>query len=232
MTDRYRFVERSDRSPARAFGALFGAVSGTPDAIGEEAVELLLASELPTPESLRRLGGLALESSTMPEPVFVGFVTTLVGRRSWRTDKLRVTAHDTATGERAVFGPYRSIGLGRACAASSAVPGVFPPVSVRGVRFMDGGCASATNADLAAGAERALVLALLPRPDAAPAPAMLAELGELERGGTRLHAAWPDAAAVEATEERPLDPHVAPSLARAGHDQGARDASAVAELWS
>lgn len=232
MARRYRFVERSDRSIARVFGALFGSVSGKPDPTGEEALELLLASERPTPESLRRLGGLALECATMPEPIFVGFVATLVGRRSWQTDTLRVTAHDTASGERAVFGPGRSIGIGRACAASSAVPGVFPPVSVRGARFMDGGCASATNADLAASAERALVLSLLPRPDAAPAPALLAELDGLERGGTRLRAAWPDERAVEATEGRPLDPRVAPALARAGYEQGTRDAAAVAALWS
>jgi NTE family protein len=232
MAHRYRFVERSDHALRRPFGALFEAVAGKPDRAGEQALELLHASEQPPAESLRRLGVLALESSTMPEPVFVGFVSTLVGRRGWQTDRLSVTAHDTRTGERAVLGPDGSVALGRACAASSAVPGLFPPVSVRGLRFMDGGCRSATNADLAAGAERAVVLGLLPRPDAAPAPAMVAELDALERDGTRVHAAWPDADAVAATGGRPLDPHVAPRLAQAGYAQGARDASAVAALWS
>jgi NTE family protein len=232
MADRYRFVERSNHSPARVLGALFGAVSGKPDATGEQALDLLRASEQPTAESLRSLGGLALEASTMPEPVFVGFVSTLVGRRGWQTDALRVTAHDTATGERRALGPNQSVAIGRACAASSAVPGIFPPVSIHGRQFMDGGCGSATNADLAAGAERALVLALLPRPDAGPAPALLSELDGLERGGTRAHAAWPDEEAVEATEGRPLDPHIAPALARAGYRHGARDAAAVARLWA
>lgn len=232
MAHRYRFVENSDHPLRRAFGALFGAVSGKPDEIGEEALGLLRESEQPTSDSLRRLGELALEASTMPEPVFVGFVATLVGRRGWQSEALRVTVHDTATGERAVFAPNQSVALGRACAASSAVPGIFPPVSVRSARFMDGGCGSATNADLAAGAERALVLALLPRPDALPAPAMLAEIGMLEHAGTRLHAAWPDAASVEVTAGRPLDPDVAPALARAGYEQGKRDAPSVAALWS
>lgn len=231
MAHRYRFVESSDHALRRALGALFGAVSGKPDRTGEEALELLRASERPALESLERLGALALESATMPEPVFVGFVTTLVGRRAWQTEALRVTVHDTATGERAVLGPRQSVGLGRACAASSAVPGFYPPVSVRGRRFMDGGCGSATNADLVAGAERALVLALLPRPDAVPAPAMADELDALERAGTQLHAAWPDAAAVEATDGRPLDPQVAPAVAQAGYEQGVRDAAAVAALW-
>jgi NTE family protein len=231
LASRYRFVESSDHALRRAFGALFGAVAGEPDRTGEEALELLRASERPTPEALQRLGALAVASATMPEPVFVGFVSTLVGRRGWQTEALRVTVHDTATGERAVFGPHRSVGLGRACAASSAVPGFFPPVSVRGARFMDGGCRSATNADLAAGAERALVLALLPRPDATPAPAMLDEVEALERDGSRVYAAWPDAAAVDATDGRPLDPHVAPKVAQAGYEQGARDAATVAALW-
>ncbi|GDY33753.1 hypothetical protein GTS_53860 [Gandjariella thermophila] len=37
------------------------------------------------------------------------------------------------------------------------MPGVFPPITLRGGRYMDGGLRSATNADLAAGA-RVLVV--------------------------------------------------------------------------
>jgi NTE family protein len=232
MARRFCFVEQSTNASRRILSALFGAAVGRPDAVGQQAVELLLESVSPTPESLRRLGELALAARTMPEPLFVGFTSALIGRRNWRNPSLRITAHDTATGERVVFMPGHGIGLGRACAASSAVPGVFPPVAVHRRRFMDGGSCSATNADLAGGAERALVLSLLARGNAAPPTAMLGEIAALERGGTRVHAAWPDDASVAATDGDPLDPGIVPLLARAGRAQGRRDAPAVAALWS
>ncbi len=232
MEDRFRFVAEADRPLRRLFSALFGVVAGEPDEAGHEALDLLLRSEHPTPDALRELGELARQASTMPEPVFVGFVATLVGRRAWRSPALRITAHDTGTGERVVLAAGGRVGLGRACAASSSVPGFFPPVAAAGRRLMDGGCGSGTNADLASGADRALVLALLPRKDASPAPAMVEELASLESGGTRVHAAWPDADAVSATGGDALDPAVAPALARAGQAHGRRDAPLVAALWS
>lgn len=50
--------------------------------------------------------------------------------------------------------------LGRAVASSCAVPGIFPPVTIKGRRYMDGGIGSTTNATLAAGFELVLVVAL------------------------------------------------------------------------
>ncbi len=52
-------------------------------------------------------------------------------------------------GRRRVFGPTHgpSAGLAAAVAASCAVPGYFAPVDVDGADYLDGGIASATNAD-------------------------------------------------------------------------------------
>ncbi len=46
-----------------------------------------------------------------------------------------------------------------AVAASCAVPGVHPPITVGGRRLVDGGLRSPTDADLAAGCDRVLVVA-------------------------------------------------------------------------
>jgi NTE family protein len=50
-----------------------------------------------------------------------------------------------------------------AVAASCSVPGVWPPTTIGGRRWIDGGVRSATNADLAAGYERVVVLAPITR---------------------------------------------------------------------
>jgi NTE family protein len=46
-----------------------------------------------------------------------------------------------------------------AVAASCAVPCLFPPIAVDGRRYMDGGVRSRTNADLAVGCDRVVILA-------------------------------------------------------------------------
>jgi NTE family protein len=43
------------------------------------------------------------------------------------------------------------------------VPGVWPPTTISGRRWIDGGVCSVTNADLAAGYERVVVLAPIAR---------------------------------------------------------------------
>ena len=43
------------------------------------------------------------------------------------------------------------------------MPGVYPPVTIDGRRYVDGGMRSAANADLAADYERVVVLAPIPR---------------------------------------------------------------------
>ena len=51
--------------------------------------------------------------------------------------------------------------LDRAVASSCAVPGLFPPITINGRRYIDGGMRSATNADLVEGAERVLIVTLM-----------------------------------------------------------------------
>jgi predicted acylesterase/phospholipase RssA len=50
------------------------------------------------------------------------------------------------------------VALVDAVAASCAVPGIWPPVTIAERRYMDGGVRSTTNADLARGSDRILIL--------------------------------------------------------------------------
>jgi NTE family protein len=69
-----------------------------------------------------------------------------------------VTAVDAESGEPVAWDRGSDVPLDRAVAASCAVPAVYPPVTIGGRRYRDGGIRSATNADLAAGCSAVIVL--------------------------------------------------------------------------
>jgi NTE family protein len=116
----------------------------------------------------------------------------------------------------------------RAVAASCAVPGVFPPVTVDGRRYIDGGVRSGTNADLAAGASAAVVLAPMAR--LSPMAAPPAELEVLRRTGPVVLVA-PDDAADEAIGPNVLDVSRRAAAAEAGLVQGATLVDEIAAIW-
>ena len=76
------------------------------------------------------------------------FINTAVGNRPLEKlpKKLGVVATDLASGEPVVF---RSGDTGTAVRASSSVPGVFQPVSIRGHEYVDGGLSSPVPVRLA-----------------------------------------------------------------------------------
>jgi NTE family protein len=118
-----------------------------------------------------------------------------------------------------------------AVAASCAVPGVWPPVAIGDRRYMDGGTRSMANSDLAAGADRVLVV--LPTQAGAPAlwgSSLDAELAALAPAAVAV--VYADEASVEAFGTNALSPSTRAASARAGRAVGAAQAAAVAALWN
>jgi NTE family protein len=107
------------------------------------------------------LAAAAMPAGTFPtEHVAAGLRGVLPG--AW-PDGLWITAVSLESGRRAVFGREDHVDdLATAVAASCAIPGFFTPVSIDGVRFVDGGAHSPTNADLMAGAGLDLVIVSSP----------------------------------------------------------------------
>jgi NTE family protein len=68
-------------------------------------------------------------------------------------------AWDISDGSRRAIDRSGQAPLARAVAASTAVAGILPAITLAGHRYMDGGTGSQTNADLAAGHDQVLVLA-------------------------------------------------------------------------
>jgi NTE family protein len=190
------------------------------------------ASLWPRDERLARarLGRAALGARTVPESERIAVFERGLGGRSWPDRRLLVTAVDAENGEPAVFDRDRGVPLVLALAASCAVPMVWPPVTIDGHRYVDGGVRSVANADLATGCDRVVVLA----PITAAArrsgriSAQLASLGP----GVRSAIVSPDARARRAIGRNVLDPGRRAAAARAGRAQAAAEAPAVAAAWS
>lgn len=174
-------------------------------------------------ERRRRLGVLALATETVGEDVRRAVFTGRLVGTAWPDRRIMVVAVDAVTGDRRVFDATSGVDLIDAVAASSAVPGVWPPVTLQGRRYIDGGVWSATNADLAAGSGRVLVLA--PLSD----DVLGAEGAELEGEG-RNEIVRPDAASLEAFGADVLDPAVRAPSARAGLTQGVAEADRIRAL--
>ncbi len=116
----------------------------------------------------RRLGSLALAARTVDPALRLAAVDARLPVKEWPARRVLIPAVDAETGELTVFTRESGVPLVDAVTASCAVPGVWPPVTIDGRRYIDGGARSITNADLAAGADR--VVSCGPSSRAHPSP--------------------------------------------------------------
>ncbi|GAA2191692.1 patatin-like phospholipase family protein [Micromonospora lupini] len=180
--------------------------------------------------SRARIGAMAVAARTPSEASQRAVIEARLPVREWPARRLLVTAVDAESGEFVVFDGADGVSLVDAVGASCAVPGVWPPVTIGARRFVDGGMRSSVNADLAAGAQRVLVLA----PTSAsfgPMPRLAAQVAELRAAGSRVVVVTPDAAARAAIGRNVLDPARRAGAARAGWAQAAAVADEVRALW-
>ncbi|MGY0004661.1 patatin-like phospholipase family protein [Micromonospora sp. I033] len=177
-----------------------------------------------------RVGAMALAARTPTEESRRAVIAARLPVAQWPARRLLVTAVDAASGEFVVFDAGSQVALVDAVGASCAVPGVWPPVTIGGRRFVDGGVRSAVNADLAAGAQRGGV----PAPTRArfgAMPRLSAPVAGLESAGARVAVVSPDRAARAAIGRNVLDPARRAASARAGFAQAAAVAEEVAAVW-
>ena len=137
---------------------------------------LLRVPRLPRPSMLLGLARLAAEQRTlslgglsmlladgreMLAP-HLAFLDTINDGR-WPEQPLLVCAVRRRDWRRTIFGPHEpEVSLSQALAASCAVPGYFAGITVGGDTFVDGGVASATNADVLARSALDAVIVISP----------------------------------------------------------------------
>lgn len=177
-----------------------------------------------------------------------GFVTGLepVLGPAWPEADLWIPATRLGDGVRVVFGRPGSppASVGQAVAASCAVPGFFTPATIDGVRYVDGGCGSATNLDLVAGAGVDLAVVSSPLSLAGVGPRrgvglparllhraeLATEAGRVRRSGARVVAFEPDPAVQLAIGPRSMDYGRVPEVVEAARHAAKAVAARVAAM--
>ncbi|BBZ18672.1 patatin-like phospholipase family protein [Mycolicibacterium gadium] len=200
-----------------------------PDVGIEEITELFLAAVTQPgskEEKLQRIGGVALSTKTVPEIVRRQVIEHRLPEHEWPEQVLRISAIDTATGELVTLDRDSGVNLVDAVAASCAVPGVWPPVTIGGRRFMDGGVGSTVNLELAADCD--VVVALLPQGRTSPSPFGTGAVEEVDNFPGSVFAVFADDESLTAFGPNPLDPACRAPSAEAGREQGRRVAAEVA----
>ena len=180
-------------------------------------------------DALQRIGRLALETPSVDESVRLEVIRSRLADSEWPVRDLRITAVEVERGEFVVFDRSSGVDLVDAIAASCAVPGVWPPVTIDGSRYMDGGARSGSNADLAAGSDWVVIVTPLPGvgdPGVGTVPT--AELEAL--GGVPTAIVYADAASIAAFGPNPLDPTTRRASAEAGRAVGRASAARIAAV--
>lgn len=163
----------------------------------------------------------ALDAPTMTEDEFLRTFKYLKGQ-TWPANYVCTTL-DVAAAEFAPLDHTLGGELDRGVAAAVAVPCVYPPVTVAGRRYIDGGCLSTNHLDLAVGHERILFVRMT---DVHPG-----ELAAVEASGADLLVVTPDAASVASFGGGLMDAGAAFCAAERGLEQGLRDAPEVEAFW-
>ena len=197
----------------------------------KEIFNRVVAEAGPDIKAIRtRIGAYALAAPTVPEAEQRASIAARLPSHTWPKPRLLIVAVDTATGEEYIMDRESGVSLVDAVAASCAVPGIRPPVTIAGRRYMDGGMRSTTNADLAKGYDHVLILNPLGANE--DWMSIIEEAEALEREGSRVLVIEPDAASVTAIGLNPMDLATRQPSALAGRALGRELADSVAALWS
>jgi NTE family protein len=190
-------------------------------------------------EARAEIGAFALASETISEDEFLAtfgrsFASLPVD--AWPERGFACTAVDAVDGGFKFWTKDSGVGVTRAVASSCSVPGIYPPVTIDGRRYIDGGMRSSTNADMAAGHDVVVLVAVrLPGEDARSTrltARMDEEIQSLKDGGSTVVVISPDAASAAAVGPNLMDFRQRAAAARAGLAQGATEAAELAGFWA
>lgn len=192
----------------------------------------VLADRSLSPEDRRaQVGAMALAAPTVDEAVRLVAIEARLPNPVWpAVDDHRVvlTAVDAASGAFTTFDAESGVALVDAVAASCAVPGVWPPVTIGDRRYIDGGVRSTSNVHLAADFDDVLVLTPM---DPSLVPGHADELAAIEAGGSRVEVIQADPDALTAMGDNPLDPAMRGPAVEAGLRQGHEAADDLRATW-
>ncbi|MGV9628850.1 patatin-like phospholipase family protein [Streptomyces sp. NPDC003487] len=170
-------------------------------------------------DARRRVGRIALETvDAEAENQLIAQRAALIAADSWPRRPLLIPAVDAESGEPIVWDATAGVPLVRAVAASSAFPGIEPPVAIDGRRYLDGALRAGTNTDLAGHARTVVVV----DPLAHRHPPHTAD---------GAHILAPDPAAVRRLDAEQSDPGEWKAAYQAGRAQAGAAAEGLRAHW-
>jgi NTE family protein len=204
----------SERPPVVDWAALRDGVARAKHAGGSRAAILQRIGSLAIAAASGRSGSSRRE-----------IVAAQLPMKTWPEKRVLIATVNVETGERRAFDSDSGIDLVDAVIASTASFG-SPPVLFQGEHYVDGGFYSTNNADLAAGFDRVMILAIK-TPPGVPIPSLsLVSLDEtvktLQDDGALVEVVHPDESTLAALAAvgGVMSPAISAPAARAGRVQG------------
>jgi NTE family protein len=190
-----------------------------------------------TDEACTEIGRMAIAANAMPQSQWLeGFARN--GWEAWPPTPLLLTAVDCESGVLRLFDATQGVPVHIASAASCSVPGLFPPVTIEGRRYTDGGVRSFTSADAAARIEPdvVLIMAVFGPVDrgvhALAARQLDREVARLEAAGASVRVIKMDQAAIEACGMNLMDASKRAPTADAGEKHALSLAPELRSWWA
>jgi NTE family protein len=182
---------------------------------------------LPAP-ARAALGQHALQAQTVSESERLAVIAHRLAVTTWPERALLITAVDAEDGRFVTWNRDSGVELPLAVASSCAVPMVWPPATINGRRYIDGGVRSPTNADVAVGYPTVVVIAPVGASTSTLGPWFSKERQLLEARGATVAIVEPDAEALAAFGPNVLDPAYRHAAAEAGLRQAASATTIIA----
>jgi NTE family protein len=160
-------------------------------------------------------------------------VASRLPSQSWPEQRVLITAVDARTAEPVVFDRDSGIPLADAIAASTS-NGTAGAYRLGDYRYINGAYRRSSNADLAAGSDRVLILEPFGGRSRTPVEwgmDVATQVAELRAGGSQVELVHPDAGAGDVFNANAADPSTRPQAARGGFEQGRALAASLADCW-
>jgi NTE family protein len=230
------------RAAVPAVDAIYANVPDASAGLLRLAAEIANTVKSAAPEvGWKAIGEQAIAAPTMSEDAYLAReVFAAFTGRGWPRNFVATTVN-ARTGQFRAWDWISQAPLERGVAASTALPGTWPPISIGDDRYIDAGVRSFLNADLASGAASVLVISCLDLAIPAGAPEALriingahqAEIEALRASGSEVEALSPNRAFLELTGygTRMLDGSLPPQAYEVGKAQAASELERARRLY-
>ncbi|MFC5502078.1 patatin-like phospholipase family protein [Lysinimonas soli] len=196
----------------------------------------IIAASADAADWRRRMSAAILELDASDEASSRRWHDTVAARlpsQEWPQQRVLITAVDARTAQPVVFDRGSGIQLTDAVAASTS-NGTAGAYQLGEHRYINGAYRRGSNADLATGYDRVLVLDPFSGRSRTPLDwgmDLAIQVDELRAAGSSVETVFPDAGAGEVFNATAADPSTRPQAARGGYQQGRALAGSLAGFW-